>query len=444
MKNKLKTTNGLSVTSVSRTGSKTNYTYKIIVKGTTIGSKKITLDKGIIKDESSNSNLGMYSNSLSVVGDVVAPVIEMNGNASGTSINKNGAVTIPIKIIEKETSITANDFKVSNITVKVGDKVISPSTKELKYNSVSNGAYSYTLTLKGLEGNGNLSLIIAKDSIKDKTGNGNSETTISSKVIVDNTAPVCTFAGPYETSSGTTVQNYTKAGGEVYYIVTCTDNVGITKGNLTNSQFNSSLIKNGKLATSTTRSGNLTKYIYTIKAIPDSTSYGEMSLGFNANLVKDEAGNGSAAITSNKTTTVYATLGSSSRGLYEPGPSLSTWSVKLNSYTVDPTTGKITYNATASLWLSNGAYNYDTRTYQVCLSRYGSSSSAGTCYTTAATYYTGWKGTGSSATWSGTVNITTKELPASGTYYYASSLRTDSGCCFGIGDTEGIVTTIYR
>ena len=74
--------------------------------------------------------------------------------------------------------------------VKVAWTAVTPTTKTLTYNSVSNGVYSYTLTLKWMTWNGALTLTVAANKVADNAWNNNVATTITPGVTVDNIAPV--------------------------------------------------------------------------------------------------------------------------------------------------------------------------------------------------------------------------------------------------------------
>ena len=120
--------------------------------------------------------------------DTTKPVVAINGNASVSYANSSTTITIPLKVTDLTSGIDTNTFTDSDITVKVGTTTVTP-TKSLKYNSVSNGVYSYTLTLSGVTGNGALNLSVGAGMVVDKAGNKNDTASISTNVIIDNTAP---------------------------------------------------------------------------------------------------------------------------------------------------------------------------------------------------------------------------------------------------------------
>ena len=138
--------------------------------------------------------------------DTTKPVVAINGNASVSYANSSTTITIPLKITDLTSGIDTNTFTDSDITVKVGTTTVTP-TKSLKYNSVSNGVYSYTLTLSGVTGNGALNLSVGAGMVVDKAGNKNNTVSISTNVIIDNTAPTLEITG----TNGTTYKKESDA-----------------------------------------------------------------------------------------------------------------------------------------------------------------------------------------------------------------------------------------
>ena len=138
--------------------------------------------------------------------DTTKPVVAINGNASVSYANSSATITVPLKITDLTSGIDTNTFTDSDITVKVGTTTVTP-TKSLKYNSVSNGVYSYTLTLSGVTGNGALNLSVGAGMVVDKAGNKNNTVSISTNVIIDNTAPTLEITG----TNGTTYKKESDA-----------------------------------------------------------------------------------------------------------------------------------------------------------------------------------------------------------------------------------------
>ena len=138
--------------------------------------------------------------------DTFKPVVAINGNASVSYANSSATITVPLKITDLTSGIDTNAFTDSDITVKVGTTTVTP-TKSLKYNSVSNGVYSYTLTLSGVTGNGALNLSVGAGMVVDKAGNKNNTASISTNVIIDNTAPTLEITG----TNGTTYKKESNA-----------------------------------------------------------------------------------------------------------------------------------------------------------------------------------------------------------------------------------------
>ena len=140
--------------------------------------------------------------STSIRIDKTAPKIELNGAASSSEINNN-SVTIPIKITETASGINNSEFAASDISVLINGTTVNPSTKTLTYNNVSNGIYSYTLTLSGITLNGKVTLEIAAGAVKDIATNSNSKTTLDPSITVSNTYKI-SLNGNGATTAGTT------------------------------------------------------------------------------------------------------------------------------------------------------------------------------------------------------------------------------------------------
>ena len=124
--------------------------------------------------------------STSIRIDKTTPKIELNGAASSSEINNSNNVTIPIKITETASGINNSEFTASDISVLINGTTVNPSTKTLTYNSVSNGIYSYTLTLSGITLNGKVTLEIAAGAVKDIATNSNAKTTLDPSITVSN------------------------------------------------------------------------------------------------------------------------------------------------------------------------------------------------------------------------------------------------------------------
>ena len=124
--------------------------------------------------------------STSIRIDKTTPKIELNGAASSSEINNSNNVTIPIKITETASGINNSEFTASDISVLINGTTVNPSTKTLTYNSVSNGVYSYTLTLSGITLNGKVTLEIVAGAVKDIATNSNAKTTLDPSITVSN------------------------------------------------------------------------------------------------------------------------------------------------------------------------------------------------------------------------------------------------------------------
>ena len=152
-----------------------------------VGSITYTVDRNLEIEFRTIDNAGNVSDTKTtyVRRDTITPKIELNGAASSSEINNN-SVTIPIKITETASGINNSEFTTSDISVLINGTKVNPSTKTLTYNNVSNGIYSYTLTLSGITLNGKVTLEIAAGAVKDIATNSNSKTTLDPSITVSN------------------------------------------------------------------------------------------------------------------------------------------------------------------------------------------------------------------------------------------------------------------
>ena len=184
--------------------------YQLKYSGSSNAWKKTTAPKDTWSAERNETvyyrtvdNAGNESDavSTSIRIDKTAPKIELNGPASSSEINNN-IVTIPIKITETASGINNSEFTASDISVLINGTTVNPSTKTLTYNSVSNGVYSYTLTLSGITLNGKITLEIAAGAVKDIATNSNSKTTLDPSITVSNIYTI-SLNGNGATTAGT-------------------------------------------------------------------------------------------------------------------------------------------------------------------------------------------------------------------------------------------------
>ena len=170
-----------------------------------VGSITYTVDRNLEIEFRVIDNAGNISDvkKTYVRRDTVAPKIELNGTASSSEINNSNSVTIPIKITETASGMNSTEFTASDISVLINGTSVNPSTKTLTYNSVSNGVYSYTLTLSGITLNGKVTLEIASGAVKDIATNSSVKTTLDPSITVSN-AYTISLNGNGATTVGTT------------------------------------------------------------------------------------------------------------------------------------------------------------------------------------------------------------------------------------------------
>ena len=168
-----------------------------------VGSITYKVDRNLEIEFRTIDNAGNVSDTKTtyVRRDTITPKIELNGAASSSEINNN-SVTIPVKITETASGINNSEFTTSDVSVLINGTKVNPSTKTLTYNNVSNGIYSYTLTLSGITLNGKVTLEIAAGAVKDIATNSNSKTTLDPSITVSNIYTI-SLNGNGATTAGT-------------------------------------------------------------------------------------------------------------------------------------------------------------------------------------------------------------------------------------------------
>ena len=118
--------------------------------------------------------------------DKIKPVISLV-DATPAIVNEDGSVVITFTATDAH-NIT-NGLTGSDIEVYVGGEKVEPSSVDLVVEDDGTGEVTYTLTIRGLEGDGELEIVVPVDKAVDIAGNGNERTTLTTGVTVDNTAP---------------------------------------------------------------------------------------------------------------------------------------------------------------------------------------------------------------------------------------------------------------
>ena len=243
----------------------------------------------------SNGKYTLTSNRGKLVADVTVPTVNA-GTASVTHANKNVSFTVPITVSDTGEGFNTNSFIASDIVVKVNGTTVNPTVKTLEYKSQSGNNYNYLLTLKGVTGDGLLSLEVAAATITDNLGNINAATSmLINGIIIDNIAPLISSNG---TVTGTN-QGYINSKDTITVPVKITDVGGINPSEFTVSDI--AVIVGGTKDTNaqvtvtyTGKVGN--DYAYTI-AITNLTGNGQMTLEIDQEKVYDLATNANVKTT---------------------------------------------------------------------------------------------------------------------------------------------------
>ena len=141
--------------------------------------------------------------------DKVAPSIAIGDKAVSQSTDQNGSVTIPIKVIEKESGIKSSiDSNLNLIKIKVAGNEVSPKSKTVKLVSSSGGVNNYNLILSGIDASGRVTATFQSGAAIDVVGNTSASTDIDLKVTVSRKYSLTynsTFNGGSTANNTTTV-----------------------------------------------------------------------------------------------------------------------------------------------------------------------------------------------------------------------------------------------
>lgn len=99
-------------------------------------------------------------------------------------IDKSNEINLYVRIEEK--NIKENNLEKGNIKVLVDKKEIDTYTIQAKKEKKGEDYITYCIKISGIEGNGNLSIIILKDTVIDKSMNSNDEVVILTDMEVVN------------------------------------------------------------------------------------------------------------------------------------------------------------------------------------------------------------------------------------------------------------------
>ena len=183
-----------------------------VIKNTDSGVYYLWVDSGV-KDRVNNASTVNTVSTTAAKLDNTKPVIAQNGNASTNRASASTTITIPLTVTDihsgMNTGATADCFTADDIVVKVAGAAVTPTTKTLTYNSVSNGVYNYTLTLEGVSGTGALTLEVAANAIQDKATNANEAVTINTGVTMDASSFNCTVTASETSPTNATEITYT-------------------------------------------------------------------------------------------------------------------------------------------------------------------------------------------------------------------------------------------
>lgn len=117
-------------------------------------------------------------------------ILSSNSNYP-TYANKTHTITGHIKLTEK--NITKNNLSASNLKILVANQLITPNFKSfsLVFQNANEKIYEFSFT--NTISDGNLSIMIPKGVVEDKSGLVNDQKHFSTNLLIDNTPPIATF-----------------------------------------------------------------------------------------------------------------------------------------------------------------------------------------------------------------------------------------------------------
>lgn len=108
--------------------------------------------------------------------------------------------TITVELKGTDNNYLSNNLTTDNIIVKVDGVIVTPTTKMLSSPRLITNGVGYTLTLKGVPGNGILTIDVSANTLTDKAQNKNILQTFATGIIMDNISPTISdfkFPGSY-------------------------------------------------------------------------------------------------------------------------------------------------------------------------------------------------------------------------------------------------------
>ena len=136
-------------------------------------------------------NTSAWSTGTSSTQDNTAPVVSLDWNGTPSFANSGTTITIYIKVTDIISWINTWDFAVGDLTFKVWNTSVTPSTKTLTWQSTSNGENLYKLVLRWVTWSGTLTVISAANAVADRVWNNSVITTLTPNVVIDNINPIC-------------------------------------------------------------------------------------------------------------------------------------------------------------------------------------------------------------------------------------------------------------
>lgn len=217
------------------------YSYTLTISNMT-GNGALSLEVPADSIEDNFHNKNIFSNfNTNVVVDNVKPKVAFESLVSGTNgkyANKDKTIVIRLSVTEA-VGMETSQFEASDIIVKVGDATLGEDLiRSLRYINKTGNKYIYDLTLQNIIGNGDLSLVVNADKMRDLANNPNEavsfpvKNTTGETVVIDNQKPtidsLSTKLGGYTSSkdypTSLAANHLGWANEDIYVQINATDN----------------------------------------------------------------------------------------------------------------------------------------------------------------------------------------------------------------------------
>jgi hypothetical protein len=263
-------------------------TYSVAVTGmTSDGTVVLSIDAGVAQDPAGLDNLASTSADNTVTYDTTVPTVTINKSGAQADPTNTGPITFDVVFSEPVVG-----FGLGSVNLSSSTGVGSPSVTSF----LQTGPSSYTVSVTGMSGTGNVVAKVVANAVTDPAGNGNAaSTSTDNSVAFDNTPPTVTI------NKGATQPDPTSVSPITFDIVLSEAVTGFTASDV-------------DLSTSTAGGAFITNliqvdpthYTFTVDGV---TMRGDLIAKIGASAFTDLAGNNNTASTSTDNAVAFLLAG---------------------------------------------------------------------------------------------------------------------------------------